>query len=156
MPAIAVNFRSFSTICGQPERCTAEVADSGLQQGQGMHGSFSRADTWNFQAMIGPDFKSGFVDAAPTSNADVGKTIARILDLKTEDKGKLVGRVITEAMKDGTMPEVATKMLVSQPAENGLKTIIDMQMVGDVRYFDAAGFPGRTVGLTVSDGTSMN
>ncbi len=156
MPAIAVNFRSFSTICGQPERCTAEVADSGLQQGQGMHGSFSRADTWNFQAMIGPDFKSGFVDAAPTSNADVGKTIARILDLKTEDKGKLVGRVITEAMKDGTMPEVATKMLVSQPAENGLKTIIDMQMVGDVRYFDAAGFPGRTVGLTVSDGTATN
>ena len=88
MPAIAVNFRSFRPICGQPERCTAEVADSGLQQGQGMHGSFSRADTWNFQAMIGPDFKSGFVDAAPTSNADVGKTIARILDLQDRGQGQ--------------------------------------------------------------------
>ena len=32
-----------------------------LQQGQGMHGSFSRADTMNFMAAIGPDFKSGFV-----------------------------------------------------------------------------------------------
>ncbi|MDE1186281.1 MAG: alkaline phosphatase family protein [Pantoea sp.] len=156
MPAIAVNFRSFSTICGQPERCTAEVADSGLQQGQGMHGSFSRADTWNFQAMIGPDFKTGFTDAAPTSNADVGKTIASILDLPTEDKGKLVGRVLSEAMKGGTMPEVAAKMLVSAPAANGLKTIVDLQTVGDTRYFDAAGFPGRTVGLTVSDGASTN
>lgn len=156
MPAIAVNFRSFSTICGQPERCTAEVADSGLQQGQGMHGSFSRADTWNFQAMIGPDFKNGFIDAAPTSNADVGKTIARLLDLKTEDKGKLVGRVISEAMKDGTMPEVASKMIVSEPAANGLKTIIDLQTVGETRYFDAAGFAGRTVGLTASDANSAN
>ena len=153
MPAIAVNFRSFSTICGQPERCTAEVADSGLQQGQGMHGSFSRADTWNFQAMIGPDFKTGFIDSAPTSNADIGKTIAGIMDLKADDKGKLVGRVISEAMTGGTLPEVGTKMLVSEPASNGLKTIINMQTVGEERYFDAAGFQGRTVGLTVSDGS---
>jgi len=30
-----------------------------LRQGQGMHGSFSRGDTMNFMAAIGPDFKSG-------------------------------------------------------------------------------------------------
>jgi hypothetical protein len=34
-----------------------EIADTGLQQGQGMHGSFSRADTFNNMAAIGPDFK---------------------------------------------------------------------------------------------------
>ena len=37
--------------------CAVEIADTGLQQGQGMHGSFSRADTMNFMAAIGPDFK---------------------------------------------------------------------------------------------------
>ena len=38
--------------------------------------------------------------------------------------------------------------MISEPAPNGLTTIIDMQLVGDTRYFDAAGFPGRTVGLS--------
>jgi hypothetical protein len=61
-PAIVVNFRSFSTGCAEPVMCTVEIADAGLQQGQGMHGSFSRADTMNFMAAIGPDFKRGFVD----------------------------------------------------------------------------------------------
>jgi len=27
-----------------------------------MHGSFSRADTWNFMALAGPDLKTGFID----------------------------------------------------------------------------------------------
>jgi hypothetical protein len=44
MPAIAVNFRTFATGCEQPLLCTVEIADTGLQQGQGMHGSFSRAE----------------------------------------------------------------------------------------------------------------
>jgi hypothetical protein len=26
--------------------------------------------------------------------------------------------------------------------------VINMQMVGETRYYDAAGFPGRTVGLS--------
>jgi hypothetical protein len=29
-------------------------------------------------------------------------------------------------------------------------TVIDMQLVGTTRYFDVAGFPGRTVGLTTT------
>jgi hypothetical protein len=41
-PAIAVNFRSFSTGCDEPVLCAATVADTALQQGQGMHGSLSR------------------------------------------------------------------------------------------------------------------
>ena len=43
-----------------------------------MHGSFSRGDTLNFTAAIGPDFKSGYVDALPVSNADVGATAAKL------------------------------------------------------------------------------
>lgn len=45
MPAIVVNFRTFATGCGQPTNCMVEIADTGLQQGQGMHGSFGRGDT---------------------------------------------------------------------------------------------------------------
>jgi hypothetical protein len=147
-PAIAVNFRSFDTVCGEPVRCTVEVADSGLQQGQGMHGSFSRADTWNFMAMQGPDFKSQFVDPAPASNADLGRTIAQLMQLDVTDKGKLIGRVLSESLPNGAVPEVTSRVVASDAAPNGLVTVVDMQMVGDTRYFDAAGFLGRTIGLS--------
>ena len=88
-PAIVISFRSFDTVCGEPVRCTVEVADTVLQEGQGMHGSFSRADTWNFMAMQGPDFKSHFVDPAPASNADVGRTIAALLQLDFGARARL-------------------------------------------------------------------
>jgi hypothetical protein len=149
-PAIAVSFRSFDTVCGEPERCTVEVADTILQQGQGMHGSFSRADTWNFMAMQGPDFKSHFVDPAPASNADIGRTIAHLMQLKAGDKGKLVGRILVETLPNGAVPEVTSRVVISDPAPNGLTTVVNMQTVGEARYFDAAGFPGRTVGLSAS------
>jgi arylsulfatase A-like enzyme len=145
-PSIVVNFRSFSTGCDAPLLCTAEIADTGLQQGQGMHGSFSRADTMNFMAAAGPDFKRGFADDAPVSNADVGRTIAHILRLDVPHKGQLIGRVIDEAM-GGPVPKVEKHTVRSQPAANGLRTILNLQQVGSTRYFDAAGFPGRTVGL---------
>ena len=149
-PAIAISFRSFDTVCGEPVRCTVEVADTILQQGQGMHGSFSRADTWNFMAMQGPDFKSRFIDPAPASNADLGRTVAQLMHLAPTDKGKLVGRVLAEALPNGALPDVTSRVLTSDPAPNGLVTVIDMQSVGTTRYFDAAGFPGRTVGLSAT------
>ena len=149
-PAIVVNFRSFSTGCDEPVLCTAIVADTRFQQGQGMHGSLSRAETMNFMAAIGPDFKSGFVDAAPVSNADVGKTIAQILGLKTRNKGRLMGRVMTEAMLGGgPEPKVIAHVRQSPPSANGLRTLLAFQKVGRTRYFDAGGFPGRTVGLPI-------
>jgi hypothetical protein len=148
MPAIAVNFRTFSTGCDQPLTCAVEIADTGLQQGQGMHGSFSRADTMNFMAAIGPDFKAGFADEAPASNADVGKTLSSILRLKIKDKGKLIGRVLSEVMPGGATPSYTARVMRSDPDVDGLRTILNYQLVGATRYFDAAGFPGRTVGLT--------
>jgi predicted AlkP superfamily pyrophosphatase or phosphodiesterase len=147
-PAIAISFRSFDTVCGEPVLCTVEVADTALQQGQGMHGSFGRADTWNFMAMQGPDFKSQFVDPAPASNADLGRTIAHLMQLDVKDKGKLTGRVLSETLPNGAVPAVTSRVLVSDPAPNGLATVVNMQMVGETRYYDAAGFSGRTVGLS--------
>jgi hypothetical protein len=115
-----------------------------------MHGTFSRADTWNFTAMQGPDFKSQFVDPAPTSNADLGRTIALLMHLDPHDEGTLIGRALTETLPGGTVPAVTSRILKSVPAANGLATVLDMQTVGTTRYFDAAGFPGRTVGLSTT------
>jgi hypothetical protein len=101
-------------------------------------------------AMQGPDFKAQFVDPAPTSNADIGRTIAQLMRLDVADKGKLIGRVLSEVLPGGAVPDVTSKVLASDPAPNGLMTVLDMQMVGATRYFDAAGFPGRTVGLSAT------
>jgi hypothetical protein len=147
MPAIAVNFRTFSTGCADPTGCGVEVADTVLQQGQGMHGSFSRADTRNIMGAAGPDFRTGFTDPAPASNADIGRTIVHLLGLQVEDHGMLVGRVLTEAMPNGPMPQAAAHVARSEPDEAGRVTVLDYQTVGDTRYFDAAGYPGRTLGL---------
>ena len=146
-PSIVVNFRSFDTGCGNPTVCSAEVADTTFQQGQGMHGSFGRGDTANFMAAIGPDFRAGFVDRAPSSNADVAITLARILKLHIKNRGTLLGRPLTEALKHGLPVPFRAATVVSAAADNGLATRLRQQFVGNTLYFDAAGFPGRTVGL---------
>jgi hypothetical protein len=112
-----------------------------------MHGSFGRGDTLNFTAAIGPDFKTGYVDPLPVSNADTGITAAHLLGLKREAKGKLIGRVMTEAMPNGKTPKVTSETIRSKPDDQGLRTVLVWQKVGEQRYFDVAGFPGRTVGL---------
>jgi hypothetical protein len=147
MPAIAVNFRSFALGCNDPTTCGVEVADSGLQQGQGMHGSFSRADTRNIMGAMGPSFRAHFQDAAPASNADIGKTIAELLGLHIPSKGKLVGRVLIEAMPNGAMPHATAAAIRSAPDAAGHVTVVMTQSVGTTRYFDVAGYPGRTLGL---------
>jgi hypothetical protein len=148
-PAIVINFRSFAAGCSEPLMCSVTVADHTLQQGQGMHGSFSRADTSNFMAAIGPSFRAKFVDPTPASNADIGMTAAQILGLKLPKKGTLVGRILGETIKNSTseLPKVKQLTRMSLPGANGLQTVLQLQIVGDNNYFDAAGFPGRTVGL---------
>jgi hypothetical protein len=162
-PAIVVAFRSFEAKGCKlgPELCAVEIADTSLQTGQGMHGNPSRADTRNFMAAIGPDFKAHFVDHAPISNADIAPTLAHILGVDLEKDtarpvqenmfvpppAKLKGRVIEEALLGGTMPTVTHTISRAAPAANGFKTVLDEQNVGDAVYIDAAGVPGRVVGV---------
>jgi arylsulfatase A-like enzyme len=148
-PAIVVNFRSEATGCGQPLFCSATVSDTNLLQGQGHHGSFSRADTGNFMAAIGPAFKTGFNDTAPVGNADIAPTFEKILGMSLPPIGKLRGRALTEALAGGKPVWPWRQDVVSRRGDNGLRTIVNMQFVGKTRYFDAAGCPGRTVGLKV-------
>ena len=146
-PSIVVSFRSYATGCEEPANCSVEVADTVLRQGQGMHGSFGRGDTLNFMAAIGPDFKSGYSDPLPVSNADVGMTIAALMGLRPARAGVVTGRVISEALPNGMTPKAFNGTVASRPAANGLKTVLKFQRVLSQRYFDVAGFPGRTVGL---------
>jgi arylsulfatase A-like enzyme len=152
-PSIVVGFRSFEAKGCKlgPELCTVEIADTSLMTGQGMHGSSSRADTRNFMAAIGPDFKANFVDASPVSNADIAPTLAHILgvDLAANNAaaGALTGRVASEALVGGKAVTASRKVLSSLPAANGAKTVLDEQLVGGAVYFDAAGIPGRVIGV---------
>ena len=147
-PAIVVSFRSWSTGCADPEMCGAEIADSGQQQGQGIHGAFGRQDTHNFMAAIGPDFKRRFADPAPVSNADWAQTLAKVLGLELSTRGHALGRVMSEALTGGGPPPAVRAITIrSEPAANGFITVLNAQQAAGSTYFDAAGMPGRTLGL---------
>jgi arylsulfatase A-like enzyme len=149
-PSIVVGFRSFVAAgCKLGTLlCTAELADTGLHTGQGMHGTFSRADTRNFMAAIGPDFKKAFADPTPVSNADIAHTMAQIIGITLPPgPGDLTGRAATEALLGGKPVPFAPRTESSAPGAGGIRTVLEYQEAAGVPYFDAAGIPGRTVGL---------
>jgi hypothetical protein len=146
-PSIVVNFRSFSLGCADPTTCGVEVSDTIKQQGEGSYGSFSRADTRNVMGAVGPGFRTAYLDPAPVSNADIGKTISWLLGLKRKEKGTQVGRVLTEATPNGAMVGSRPLVIRSEQDDTELRTIVKYQTIGVTRYFDAAGYPGRTLGL---------
>jgi hypothetical protein len=55
--------------------------------------------------------------------------------------------VLVEALPNGAMPTVQKLTLRSEPDANGLRTVVVTQAVEGTRYFDVAGYPGRTLGL---------
>jgi hypothetical protein len=66
-----------------------------------MHGNFGRDSTFNNMAPIDPDFKAGFDDPVPVSNADIAPTIAHILGPEVPSHGKSTSRAILEALSGG-------------------------------------------------------
>ena len=54
---------------------------------------------------------------------------------------------MTASAPGGAAPAVETWTERAKPGANGLATVLIGQRVGNTRYFDAAGFNGRTVGL---------
>jgi arylsulfatase A-like enzyme len=154
-PSILVGFRSFGGDCPTPTNCVVEVADTELQQCQGIHGAFHRGDTFNFMAAVGPDFKAGYVDPDPVSNADIAVTLAHVLGLPFPAKGQLTGRVMAEALVGGPASLPATQRSVrSEPGPGGFVTQLDLSEAGGRSYYDEAGAPGRTFGLRPSPDAS--
>ncbi len=138
-PTIVVNFKNFALDSANPSQTRVEIADSGLQEGQGMHGSFSRGDTYNNMAAWGPDFKKGYVDPAPVSNADLALTIAKILRLPLPANGTLTGRLLSEAFvgQRGSSYSPVFHVSESLPGD-GVRTYLVRQSFRNIAYYDAA------------------
>jgi arylsulfatase A-like enzyme len=140
-PTIVVTFKVFSTDPLHPEMSGVQITDTNLQQGQGMHGSFGRANTFNFMAAFGPDFKKQFVDQAPISNADIEPTLAAILGLQVPSNGKWKGRVLREAVAGGpSSVPYQREVTVSKGSGNGKTTVLMYQKLAEQFYFDQACF----------------
>lgn len=139
-PSIVVSFKSFELIQGDL-LSAVQVSDTVLQEGQGMHGGFGRDSTFNNMAAIGPDFKQGFTDPLPVSNADIAPTLARVLALELPSAGTLRGRVLVEALTGGpdSLPS-RHDVRVSRPTSAGLSTVLSYHEAQGRSYFDAACF----------------
>jgi hypothetical protein len=139
-PASALNFKTFYLKPGDLQSAV-QIADTGLQEGQGMHGSLGRDNTFNNMAAIGPDFKTHFVDLAPISNADVPLTLAQVMGLQLPSNGNLIGRVLWEALKGGRKGVFSeSHRLVSDDVSSDKSTVLLYQRVGGHSYFDEACF----------------
>lgn len=138
-PSIVVTFEVFY-LDPADLQTAIQVADTSLQQGQGMHGGFGRDSTYNNMAALGPDFKREFVDAAPVGNGDILPTLAHVLGFDAPRGGPLAGRVLSEALA-GASPVQAgpVRYLRSAPAQ-GKQTIVVYQEHDGVRYLDTGCF----------------
>ena len=138
-PAIVVAFKNFYLNPGDLQTAI-QISDTNGQEGQGMHGGIGRDNTWNSMAAIGPDFKSGYVDDSPVSNSDIVPTIASILNLEMQPIGRLRGRVISEALRNGPAKVSFTSGHTASEPANGHRTILHFQEILGERYIDRACF----------------
>jgi hypothetical protein len=87
---------------------------------------------------------------APASNADIGVTIARLMQIDRA-ASRRTGRVLSEGLRgnEGKPEPVARQYFIEsrRSPDDDLVTQVRLQAVGSTVYFDAAGFPGWTVGL---------
>lgn len=150
-PSMAVAFKSFELSHGNL-LSAIQVSDTPLQEGQGMHGGFGRDNTFNNMAALGPDFKQGFDDPLPVSNADIAPTLAHVLGLELPAAGGLQGRVLAEALSGGTVTGSARhRQLTAGVTSAGLTTVLEYQEFAGHRYFDRACFihmPGSSATIT--------
>jgi arylsulfatase A-like enzyme len=139
-PSIVVSFKSFVLKKGD-YLSAVQVSDTPLQEGQGMHGGFGRDSTFNNMAAAGPDFKKGFTDPLPVSNADIAPTLAYILGIQLPSIGKLQGRVLEEALPGGpAKARTRHAHVTSPPTAAGKTTTLHYQELQGRRYFDSASF----------------
>ena len=153
-PAMVLSFKTFALAARNgadaydPLQNAVQIADTSLQQGQGMHGSFGRDNTYNFMAATGPDFKTHYVDELPASNADIAPTLMRVLELQPNTRGTLIGRVLEEALQGSAVPGGAARrcLAMSGPAADGRRTLLEYQRLDGRLYLDQAQFRPAVAG----------
>lgn len=112
--------------------------------GDGTHGSLGRYQIHNFCAAIGPDFRRGWVDKSPTSNLDLGRTLAALLRVRPaaspcEPAG--YGRVMTEALNDAVVPQPSRSTPVSVTLKLPslrVTTTIEVEQKGTEKYLSGS------------------
>jgi len=141
IPSVVVAFKTFHTDPRNPLMTAVQIADTNYQQGQGMHGSLGRDNTFNFMAAFGPDFKKSFRNGSPAGNADIAPTIAAILGLTIPSHGSSRGRVLEESLHGGPL-SVPSKRLsaVAEDANHGMRTVLLYQRAGQQLYVDKGCF----------------
>jgi hypothetical protein len=136
IPTIVVSFKTFSMSPKDPLLTAVQIADSGFQEGQGMHGGLGRDNTFNFMTAFGPDFKERFTDRAPTSNADIAPTLAHILGVSIGGNGRLTGRVMEETLRGGPTSVLFKKGVERSQMSDDVQTILEYQKVWEEIYVD--------------------
>ncbi len=145
-PTIAVSFKTFYLTRGNL-LSAVQIADSGLQEGQGMHGTLARDNTKNNMAAFGPDFKNFYKDAAPVSNADIALTMAHILGLRLENNGGYRGRILREVLRGGPKSvEFQHQTITSRETKSNRSTVLLYQRSGQQYYFDESCIVGGDTG----------
>jgi hypothetical protein len=122
-------------------------ADSGPKAttGNGTHGALAKFEMHNFCAATGPDFRRSYVDRAPTSNLDVARTIATLLNAQPAVPPGLVpfsrGRVTAEAFNNGAAPSAYRHTPLSAVLDlSGQRVIttIELERIGEEKYLSGA------------------
>jgi predicted AlkP superfamily pyrophosphatase or phosphodiesterase len=80
------------------DRMPGVAVATGMDVGQGMHGTLSRYDMGNTLVAAGPDFKAGVENRLPSASHDVAPTLAYLLGLTSLPDQAMDGRVLFEAL----------------------------------------------------------
>jgi Type I phosphodiesterase / nucleotide pyrophosphatase len=120
----------------------------GFTSGMGMHGAAGARELHNFGAAIGPDFRRGLVDTAPTGNVDIAPTAAKILGQAPVEGS--TGRVLQEALAGtsagpGSHAEAITDTVSLQLKNSRVVTTLNVTRYAGREYLD-----GSTVAVTPS------
>ncbi len=83
------------------------TSDIGRTAGHGSHSTLSPHDLHNILIASGPDFRHGWESDTPSGNIDVAPTVLWLLGVKPPHP--LDGRVLREALIDGTTPPPASE-----------------------------------------------
>ena len=110
------------------------VLSEGGKRNAGTHASLSRWDMHNTLIGNGPDFRAGFINDLPSSNADVSPTILSILGVK-QPQGGMDGRVLKEAL-------VYEKTPSGKPKTETIKTSREIGLRHWEQYLKTTTFDG--------------
>lgn len=153
-PDIVVNFVSSVMKCGHPTICALSVADTPAQEGLDIAEGFSRAETANFMAARGPDFRVAYSSETPASSIDMVRTVESLMRRKPQEGAKGSGRVLKEALRQfegQRAPRVRERVVSSKPTSAGDLVEARFLTVNGIDYLESAGAPGRTVGVPARD-----